>query len=154
MPRISSATSPDTLRKEAKRWLKALRAQDAEARARFERASPGGPAAPGLRHVQHALAREYGHESWLALQQAVATTNAPPREDEERPLLAVDAYEALAQDYVHAFNDRDAAALDRLNRHYRRTFAFDDLWAEVWRRMYSFRQRAFGGTAASLELDE
>jgi hypothetical protein len=30
----------DSLRKEAKRWLKALRARDADARARLERAVP------------------------------------------------------------------------------------------------------------------
>ena len=40
---------------------------DADARARFERAYPKVPATPVLRDVQHALAREYGHESWAAL---------------------------------------------------------------------------------------
>ena len=38
--RRTSDYTLDTLRKEAKRWLKALREDDAEARARFERAVP------------------------------------------------------------------------------------------------------------------
>ena len=62
----------DNLRKEAKRWLKAVRAGDADALARLARAYPDAPAAPGLRDVQHALARERGHESWVALTSAAA----------------------------------------------------------------------------------
>jgi len=131
-----------------------LREQDAEARTRFERAYPGGPAIPVLREVQHALAREYGHENWIDLQRAVAALNSLPPEPTDRPLLAVDAYEALAQDYVRAFDSHDQPALDRLNRHYSRSFTFDDLWAEIWRRMYTFRQRAFRGGKANLELEE
>jgi hypothetical protein len=39
MPRtISSATSPDSLRQQAKRWFRALGARDLEARTRFDRA--------------------------------------------------------------------------------------------------------------------
>ena len=59
-PRRPSDFTLDSLRKEAKRWLKALRAHDADARARYARAVPDGPAAPTLRDVQHALAREFG----------------------------------------------------------------------------------------------
>ncbi|MBI4905102.1 MAG: ankyrin repeat domain-containing protein [Acidobacteria bacterium] len=57
----------DNLRKEAKRWLKALQAYDVVARERLLRAFPNVPALPGLRDVQHALARERGFESWVAL---------------------------------------------------------------------------------------
>ena len=60
-------TTSDNLRKAAKRWLKALREGDADARQRFTRAYPHAPAEPGLRDVQHALARERGHESWTAM---------------------------------------------------------------------------------------
>src|SRR4029078_10389556 len=60
----------DNLKKTAKRWLKALRARDAEAVARLQRAHPRAPAEPGLRDVQHALARERGFESWNDLQRA------------------------------------------------------------------------------------
>jgi ankyrin repeat protein len=57
----------DNLKKEAKRWLKALRAGDASARERLRRANPKAPRVAGLRDVQHALAREGGHDSWIAL---------------------------------------------------------------------------------------
>ena len=78
MPRtITPATSLDTLRKEAKRWLKALRAGDADARVRFERAHPAAPASPVLRDVQHALAREYGtRTAGCALKQALVKPHA------------------------------------------------------------------------------
>ncbi len=66
----------DNLKKDAKRWLKALRAGDASARERFQRACPGAPAEPGLRDIQHALARESGHESWIALTRAIAARGA------------------------------------------------------------------------------
>src|SRR5712691_7226265 len=62
----------DNLRKAARRWLKALREGDAEARARLLSAYPGAPDPPTLRDVQHALARERGHESWIALKKAIA----------------------------------------------------------------------------------
>jgi hypothetical protein len=126
MPRtIGPDTSVDNLKKEAKRRLKALRAAD--------------PAATtGLRDVQHTLAREYGHENWIALTRAI---EAGP-------------HEGAAADLVLAFNHRDEAALQRLNAHYGRSFTFDDLWAEVWRRVYAFRQRAFGGSKQELQLAE
>jgi len=62
MPRrhISASTSLDTLKKEAKRWLKALRDGDPRAAARFKAACPAAGEQPGLRDVQHALAREHG----------------------------------------------------------------------------------------------
>ena len=59
----------ENLKKQAKRWLKALRADDVRARERLLRAYPDAPSKPGLRDVQHALARERGVESWIALTQ-------------------------------------------------------------------------------------
>jgi ankyrin repeat protein len=47
-------SSSDNLKKEAKRRLKALRAEQPSA-------------TPTLREVQHALAREHGHDSWKAM---------------------------------------------------------------------------------------
>ena len=67
-------SSVDNLKKEAKRWLKALRAGAADARARLQRAYPNAPAQPVLRDVHHALAREHGHKSWAALTAAIAAT--------------------------------------------------------------------------------
>jgi ankyrin repeat protein len=65
-------TTLDNLRKTAKRWLKSLRAGDADARARLVRAYPEAPAEATLRDVQHALARERGHESWSALKNSLS----------------------------------------------------------------------------------
>ena len=73
-----SVSTLDNLKKEAKRWLKTLRANDADARARLMRAYPDAPAQPVLRHVQHALAREHGFENWTALTTAVTGAPAHP----------------------------------------------------------------------------
>src|SRR5687768_5791996 len=96
-------------RKEAKRWLKALRTGDPSAFARFRRAYPTGPTELTLRDVQHALARERGHENWIVLTAA------------QQRLTPTD-YGRLAEDFVLAFNARDEAALQRLNHHYHRAF--------------------------------
>jgi hypothetical protein len=139
--RISSSASIHTFRREAKRWLRALRAGDAEARARLDRAYPGAPTPPALRDVQHALAREYGQESWIELKRAVAEAadEAPPL----ARLRTLEEFDRLAADLVSAFGAREEAALRRVNERYGRSFTFDDLWAEIWRRVYAFRQRAF-----------
>jgi hypothetical protein len=154
MPRqITPSTSLSTLRKEAKRWLRELRHQDADARARLDRAYPSAPEVPVLRDVQHALAREFGLQDWVALRAAL-DARRPARAASPWPPLTVDAYEALASDMVLAFESRDEAALERLNRHYERTFSFEDLWAEVWRRVYAFRQRSSKVPKNYLLLDE
>jgi len=57
----------ENLKKEAKRWLHAVRANDPEARARLQRAHPHAPAEPTLRDIQHALAHEQGFAGWTAL---------------------------------------------------------------------------------------
>jgi hypothetical protein len=154
MPReITSATSLENLRKEAKRWLRALRAGDTVARTRLDRAYPQAPPEAVLRDVQHALAREHGHENWIALTKAIGSRAEPADPPVERPLLDIAAYDALAQDFVLAFG-RDEVALARLNRHYERDFTVDDLWAEIWRRDYAFRQRSSRVPANYLPLDE
>lgn len=61
----------DSLKKQAKQWLKALRAGHADARERFNRSHLRPSAAPGLRDVQHALARELGFASWARLKAAL-----------------------------------------------------------------------------------
>jgi ankyrin repeat protein len=68
---LTPQSSLDTLKKEAKRWLKALRAGDAEARTRLLAATQAASATPTLRDVQHALAREHGLAGWTALKQAL-----------------------------------------------------------------------------------
>jgi hypothetical protein len=60
----------------------------------------------------------------------------------------------VARDFVSAFGGRDEAALQRLNSHYHRSYGFDDLAAEIWRRVYAHRQRTSRGEAPRLLLDE
>jgi uncharacterized protein len=64
---LTSTSSLDNLKREAKRWLKALRDNDEQARARLSRAYPNAPAEPKLRYVQHALALEHGLAGWWEL---------------------------------------------------------------------------------------
>jgi uncharacterized protein len=72
MPRpLTSDLTLDGLKKEAKRWLKAIRAQDAAARARFVHALPNASPSPTLRDVQLALAREFGLDGWTTLKQTL-----------------------------------------------------------------------------------
>ena len=130
--KLTSATTLDNLRHEARRWLKALRAEDPDARDRFDRAYPNHNRTPVLRDVQYALAREHGFENWkelkIALQQAGRSRTG-------------EAYEQAARDFVDAYNG-DTAALERLNSHYSRSFTLADLKAEIWRRDYAYRQRS------------
>jgi ankyrin repeat protein len=68
---LTTRTTLEQLRKDAKRWLKALRLGDAAAGTRLKAAWPEAPVEPVLRDVQHALAREYGQESWIGLKAAL-----------------------------------------------------------------------------------
>jgi len=115
MPRIlSSRTRIETLRKEAKRWLKALRAGDARATERLRAACPQAPSAPGLRDVQHAIAREYGLPDWIALKSALA---APTKEKD------ADRIDTILR---HGWTGEIAAARRILTRH--PAFARDSLF--------------------------
>ena len=86
MPRrITPDLTIDVLKKEAKRWLKALRAGDPEARARLERAVPAAPHAPTLRDIQFGLAREFGLPGWSDVKTQLATSAAPGGSNESAP---------------------------------------------------------------------
>ena len=74
--KLTSASTLENLKREAKRWLKLLRGGDSAARARFERAHPSPPLEPGLRDVQLALAREYGLVGWAELKRDVMRIEA------------------------------------------------------------------------------
>ena len=106
----------ESLKKEAKRWLAALRAGDAGAHARLARAVPDVPAAPTLRDVQHALAREHGFAGWPLLKEAI----------ERRSKDAADAgaharalYEAKAEALLEAYRTGTPEAMER---HYNYTW--------------------------------
>jgi uncharacterized protein len=82
---LTSDSTLDTLKKEAKRWLKAIRSGDTRAKQRLLVAMGGAPpTAPGLRDVQLALAREYGLPGWNALRQALDDLMLARRSHAER----------------------------------------------------------------------
>jgi len=98
--------SLDTLKKDAKRWLKALREGDAGAAERLRTAWPHAPAHPTLREVQQALAREHGFASWAALKEELA----------DRALAAMSSAELAAIVLRGAWDDGDRTAAARIAR--------------------------------------
>lgn len=105
-------TTLDNLRKTAKRWLKALRDGNADARVRLLRAYPAAPERATLRDVQHALARERGYESWSALTKVVVDSGSS-----ETPLAALlaaaergdeSAVAAILDEHPRIINERGA----------------------------------------------
>lgn len=101
---LGPKTNLDTLRKDAKHWLKALRARDAAALERLHAAWPKAPPEPSLREVQHALAREYGLSGWTALREAIADRD-----------LAVRSRDDLAAEVLRgAWDGGDRAAAARI----------------------------------------
>lgn len=88
---LSSDSSLETLKKEAKRWLKAIRSGDARARARLAAAlgASAAPAEPSLRDVQLALAREHGLSGWSALRQALEDLALAKQTNAERADLVL-----------------------------------------------------------------
>jgi hypothetical protein len=115
---LSRGRSLDSLRKEAKRWLRALRASrpDSPERARFARALPDAPAAPTLRDVQHAIAREHGFTGWSALKEALQQAGT---RDREARAAALSQYEAAAAALLDAYRTGTAEAMEA---HYRHTW--------------------------------
>jgi ankyrin repeat protein len=81
---LTPESSLEILKKEAKRWLKALRSGDDEARRRLLAATPAASADPGLRDVQLALAREHGLPGWPALREALEDMALARRSRAER----------------------------------------------------------------------
>lgn len=136
-------TTLDNLKKEAKRWLKALRENDAQARSRLLRANPKAPAQPVLRDMQYALAREHGFENWTELKKAVIDLAGNAE---------VQKHESLAADMVNAYATGDEQAIVRLRKHYKSVFQWGDLRAQVWRAMYKVRQAS--GSAEAFQLPE
>ena len=82
--KLTAKSSLDSLKKEAKRWLKALRAHDPEALARLKQVLPQVDTNAGLREVQQALAREHGADSWATLKLQLADEALARRTHAER----------------------------------------------------------------------
>lgn len=72
--KLTPQSSLENLKREAKRWLAAIRDHDPEALSRFARALAGSSMLPSptLRDVQLALAREHGFSGWGALRTELA----------------------------------------------------------------------------------
>ncbi|MDP9205505.1 MAG: hypothetical protein M3P12_08620 [Gemmatimonadota bacterium] len=87
------------MKREAKRWLKALRANVAESRARLQRVFPNVPEQPTLRDVQHALALEHGLPAWTELKRRLGQ-NTP-----------MGHYEKVAEALVTAYRTGDDSAM-------------------------------------------
>ena len=94
-----SPTTLEQFRREAKRWLRSLRANVAAARARFERILPELRRPPTLRDVQHAIAREQGLPGWADLKRRLA---------QDPPLRR---YERVADALVTAYRTPDHEAM-------------------------------------------
>lgn len=76
---LTPRSNLETIRRQAKRWLKEIEAGDGEAIARFRKLIPNHAGKPKLREVQHALARDYGQANWAALKQELTTREAAAR---------------------------------------------------------------------------
>lgn len=76
---LTPRSNLETIRRQAKRWLKEIEAGDTEALARFRKLIPNHAGTPKLREVQHALARDYGLSNWAALKQELVTREAAAR---------------------------------------------------------------------------
>jgi hypothetical protein len=123
----------ESLKKEAKRWLRALRARDGEARARLARAVPDVAADPTLRDVLHALAREHGFAGWTALKEAIERRSA---EAADAGAKALALYEAKAAALLEAYRTGTPEAMER---HYHYTWH-----RRAWRAMRSYVQLDLG----------
>jgi hypothetical protein len=142
MPRrITPESSLETLRHEAKDWLRRLRAGDREARARFDRALPDGPPEPTLRDVQHALARELGFAGWIELKAHKGQRQLDARSDE-----TLARYDQMARNLLEAYRTGLPEAMER---HWR------DTWhRRSWDAMRRYVQLDLGKQPASRDGGE
>src|SRR5688500_5902909 len=113
--KLTSRSSLETLKREAKRWLQQLRDADPDAIARFRRWHPTPPSAPALRDVQLALARERDFPGWsdlrLELERRAVETADDRARIVERLLRAADrgdpdTVRALLQEHPDIVNER------------------------------------------------
>jgi len=89
---LTPRSSLESLKREAKRWLAAVRRNDPDARARLARSHPSAPPNATLRDVQVALAREYGFAGWAALKaELAARTHHEPASRETAVQSLLDA---------------------------------------------------------------
>ena len=121
-PPVPPRRSLESLQKEAKRWLREVKAGDAAALARYRRALDPAPASPTLRDVQHALARELGFAGWrelkAALERAAAGNLAALAPFEDKADALLQAYrlgtpEAMERHYALTWHRRSWQGMRR-----------------------------------------
>jgi hypothetical protein len=107
------------LKKEAKGWLKLIRAGDTAARARLARIVPDAPPEPVLRDVQHALALEHGCAGWTVLktQLGAAAKDDPDREHRSEWFLEHACIDPILTSGPSAQASHQAAGMRILSRH-------------------------------------
>jgi ankyrin repeat protein len=111
----------------------------------------GGAPSLELAETRELIARHGGFENWAAFLQSLAVPAPVPPAGSFAP--AAEKYHRAAQDFVNAY-ESDSTALERLNRYYSRSFSFEDLRAEIWRRVYAFRERSSRVPKNFLQLAE
>lgn len=119
----------ESLKREAKHWLAALRAGEEDARVRFAQTLPDGPSHPTLRDVQLALARRHGFPGWAALKRALT----PDTQTSTRTLAQ---YREMADALFEAYRTGEPAAMER---HYRLTWH-----RRSWRAMREYAELDLG----------
>lgn len=148
---LARGRSLESLRKEAKRWLKAIQENDAGARARLDRALESAPAEPTLRDVQHALALEMGFAGWAALKRALTAAPSPASPSAEGT-AALAHYEEMAQALLDAYRTGSPEAM---SRHYAFTWH-----RRAWSAMRTYVQLDLGkrpgadGTDVEITIDD
>src|SRR5688572_29628026 len=80
---LDASVNLESLKKEAKRWLKALREEDVQARERWRPHDANQPSAPTLRDIQRTLAAEFGLPGWEALKEKLAEAQRERRTEAE-----------------------------------------------------------------------
>ena len=152
--RTAARRSIESVRKEAKGWLRALRGTSNEpgtraAHERFARALGAEATTPvidlTLRDVQHALARELGYAGWSALKLALVSARVP-----NHP--ALQQFELKAHALFDAYR---LGTPDALERHYALTWH-----RRSWETMRSYiqldlgKRPAYDGDDVAITLDD
>src|SRR6266404_5806166 len=86
------------------------------------------------------LATKRGLDEAAALLSLTPGDPRPATALESPPRGSAEYHEALAKDLVAAYESGDAAAIQRLNDHYGRSFTHDDVRADIWHSVYKVRQ--------------
>jgi hypothetical protein len=96
----------ESLEQEVQHWFEALQSKTPDARTRFERLVPNGPATPTLSDVRHALALEHGFSCWTELERKL-TASA------EEASRSLGQFEEMAQALLEAYRTGTPAAMQR-----------------------------------------